>query len=99
MTEAAREMGFCPRHANRRIRALQERNPDVAIVLPREVEAKRFKIRINLDGLRLAVRREQGSREADTIARLNRLEAEAIRAARKMSRIEIRTERLEKTLK
>lgn len=95
ITEAAKEMGFCRRHTSRRVRALQDRNPDVVILLPRENEAERFKLRIDMDGLRLAVRREQGHREADTMARLARLEAESVRASRKTHRLEIRLERLE----
>lgn len=93
VSEAAREMGYCHRHTLRRLERIQGRHRDIEILIPREDPADKW--RINLEGLRRAVKLERQQPEADLSHRVGMLEADGRQAQRKIKGLEARVNRIE----
>lgn len=93
VSEAAKQEGYCRQHALKRLKALQKRNPEFEVLIPRANE--RDKWLVNPIGLKRAVEAERASSGLDIVDRLAAVESAVARQQRKSQRLETRVSCLE----
>jgi hypothetical protein len=91
--EAAVQEGYCRSHALRRLKALQKRNPEFEVLIPRASE--RDKWLVNPIGLKRAIEAERGTQGAEVLDRMAAIESATAKMQRKTHRLEMRISNME----